>query len=319
MQNKYETIYFNVNTDRRLDGVIGSAFPHLKPHVRADHINNRVLKNIKPEQLIILMEVVGVMSVSIKKFCSKYHLLCKDVPYNNSNGAFSFLVISLREQATANVTAFPLTKSGRSYVDAQRPVAPKPGETPSPQFLEYKNEILGDNFDKMAICVDLGHVHIYAVHMGLSNDTRLNQSKKLVEIINFHSVSKGIPFICGGDFNSFDQTRVDKNVFMKQIDIIRSLSDINWLTNDILCTFNAYPYDILFKCSGDEIQIYKSLEKQETVNEFASFCNDLVAKYGVDGGALDHIFSSKSLTCSVDVVNMGTISDHFLLKVEYSI
>lgn len=309
----FDVVYFNVNTDRRLNGIIGKFFPNLVPRSRVQYIIDLLLKKIGMDQLYFLMECDGEMRDIIKQFCKENKIVCEEIKYNTSDGSFSHLVIA---KFGFSFWAYPLTVSGERFDHRMRPAEPKSrDEQPSLEYQNYKVEILGDSFDKCLVQISLYFmdrwIHIYATHLGLSPEARKNQSRKIVEIITENSINKGIPFILGGDINSFDPASKIPALLMDQIDIFTNVG-WNWITKHIPSTFKAYPFDIVFKMSKEEQDIYYQLLREEKP-EFVTFCESMVEKYGVDGGALDHVFISRSLYCGVVPVDSEQVSDHYAL------
>jgi len=309
----FSVMFLNVNTDRRLNGFIGKQYPHLAPKIRAQKIIDNVIANVKMNHLHCLEETDGEMREMIKEHSSSNSLICQEVKYNTSDGAFSYLIISKFEVL---VKVFPLTVSGERFDHTKRPEAPKSrDEKSSQEYQNYQAEILGDNFDKALVQVSFSlngrTMHVYCAHLGLGVMARLNQSRKVVEIIKQHSIDQGIEFVFGGDINAFDPVSKTPALCVPQIEEFTN-AGFEWITKTLQCTFIAYPYDIVFKMSKEEQDEYFKLLNAQS-EQFAKFCEDMLNKYGAEGGALDHIFTSVGLKCSLSLVDTEQVSDHYAL------
>lgn len=322
--------FYNINSDRRLASttVIGKAFPELQPSVRKDVVCEKVIQAIGINEIVILLEVDDQMLNGLVEYVHhSTELKYRSAIYNTSQGSFKYLVLTRLEGVVETVREFPLTKSG-NFFEGMRPAAPVSGETPSAEFLDYKEEILQDNFDKSVMMLtvqiqnddQLTPLDVYCTHPGLANTAKLLQTKKIVEIIQSNSIDHGRPFVLGGDLNSFDQTASTPTLYLPQIELLSSMENVIWATNGVNCTFYAYPFDIVFKMNNQEKDKYFLLIKEEKVDEFRSFCEEMSQKYGLEGGCLDHVFHSSSLQVQTTVIDeFGALSDHYMLRaiVEY--
>lgn len=329
----FKLICLNINTDRRITGIVAEACPEYPFPQRKQGIIDAVVKILA--DLIILFEVSPEMIEPLIEGFALHGYHCEHVPYNESTGAFSFLVLSKNEKNLQFIKAYPLTESGSYISNSERPASPKPGEVPSAELIAYKKLILGDNFEKTVIKITIGGTDYYCTHLGLQNETRLLQTQEVRRIIE--AQSQGRQFIITGDFNSFDSTKSTPTLFTEQLEIVSTLPGVTWDTSKILCTFRAYIFDLLFKMSiTDKAEYFRlekeyaalitqlqsapedkieflQLEKAYVVQQFRLHCEAMVAKYGLEGTALDHVFSSETLNVTVEVIDMGSLSDHFMM------
>jgi hypothetical protein len=258
------------------------------------------------------------------EFCDKLSEFAVDAglfihvqSYNNSKGAFKFLVVT---KSFMEVSAFALTKDETYYSDENRPVAPAQGEQPTSEFLSYKENIFGDNFEKTLIKIDFFGLHVYVTHLGLANSTKILQSEKVAEIITRESGDN--MWLLTGDFNCFDATKSVPTILMDQINKFRDIGE--WRTESVMSTFRAFLYDIFFKLSQEQRTMYNVLKDKfieessaENIEIFRLFCEDMAKEYGCEGSALDHVFTHKYLELNVEVQDMGNLSDHFAIVVSF--
>lgn len=316
--------FFNVNSDRRLEQLPGSTWPELIPGFRSQQIIEKVIAELGNNDILVFCEVDIGMTSTIKAYCDENSLWIKIGVYNLSTLAFRYLVISKFECTSFNV--YPLTKSGFFTEDCQRPQAPLLGSEPSADFLAYKEDIFGDNFDKSVIRTRFTlagkELDVWSCHLGLANSTKLAQTIKFRSLIEEHSIAKGIAFVCGGDFNSFDAASEMPKLYEQQIKAMES-DKIKWCTSHLTCTFRAYPYDIKFKMASDERmefdRLYNApktdgLYSEVVIKNFRTFCEAMYAKYGGDGVALDHCFANHNLQIEAKAIILGTMSDHFMVQ-----
>lgn len=332
---------WNANTDRRLNGISGQAFPNYRPGERILGIVEKITNDLKKNGgICILFELEeDICEKIIELLGSDYYTTM--VPYNTSKGCFNFLFVSTNTEHFKHIIPLPLTKSGQPIKNDTRPPAPKPGEPLTEEQKIYKIETLGDNFEKMIVLIKLNihgeEVHVYVTHMGLSNDTRIQQTQKLKEYVMKYSIADNKKWVLCGDFNSFDGSVSYPKLFTEQIEILNNLNG-KWLTENVQTTFSAFPYDIVFKLSKQEKDKYFELCKFSTemetkykifradeliekltseenemyfkyVEEFRTFCIEMSTKYGINGGALDHVFTNVE-GVDVDIQDPGTLSDH---------
>ena len=309
-----KVISFNINTDRRWakDNTIGLATPYY--NLEENRGPEIVLKVVESgAELVILFEVDPDAVEFIEAQFSSHGYKCSHFTYNKSRLAFSFMVLSKNEKLLKHIEAIPLTKSGSYIEDSARPCAPKAGEAATPEYLAYKEEILLDPFERTVIKVSIGNVDYYCTHLGLQNNARMLQTQMLREIVETQSISKARSFIIFGDFNSFDATKSTPTLLAEQIEILSSMYGVTWDSKHILATFRAFIFDIVFKMIVEEKDEYFRLLKAGLVAEFRAFCELMADKYGLGGCALDHVFSSEELQVHVDAVDMGSLSDHFMM------
>ena len=305
---------WNINCDRRLNGPIGQAFPKLHPDVRIPEILKKIKQELIPGTIFCLLEVTEEPAEKLRAFAKTQGYGCVSAPYNSSSGCFYF--VTLYDQASFEViksTLLPLTKSKQPVSNDSRP---KQGEKPMKEYLE---ETLGDNFEKGVFEVlflnkQSGKQFVcYFNHLGLRNEARLKQTKCLIEYVQERNVTKGLPCFVGGDMNSFDFTKSTPTLFQEQIDLLTE-AGLEWLTELLQSTFSAFPYDIVFKFTEDEKDIYFSLLRGEKLEEFRAFCEKMVEKYGTAGAALDHVFIKNfEGSCQVEI-EPCELSDHHIIK-----
>lgn len=300
---------WNINDDRRTTGFEGKAFPEFHSSRRLDGILNKIRKELAVERtLICLFEMTEQTTQRIISELSEF--CTKTIPYNNSDGAFRFLFIST-DPELLNVEAHPLTKSNVSFPNDHRPPAPKQGEPLTQDQIQYKEEILFDNFDKMCAGVHLAGLNIYVTHLGLTEKTRLAQTNKLCEIIK----SREGHYLFLGDLNSFDSSSQTPTLFQAQIDPIVKLG-CDWLTKDVKSTFNAFSFDIAFKLNEEEKKQYFKFKDEDNSLGFREFCLEMVDKYGTIGGPLDHAFASDDgLKAKLVMHSHDGLSDHDMIEV----
>lgn len=312
-------IFLNANSDRRLDDpVIKKAYPELHPEVRQEKILKVIqdtLNDNNDDVIFHLFELSTDMLYFFTKYAADNSFYTYTAKYNYSRLAFHHLVLYKNQNIIKSIDKIPLTKSEFYFPDEDRPVAPKVGEQATEAFLAYKDEVLDDTFEKAVVLIEAQFddviVHIYCVHLGLSNEARVRQSEKLVEIIRAETINANRPFIIGGDFNCFDATK-KIGLYDKQIEIFKRIA--NWETENFDSTFNAYPHDLQFKMEPEEIIEYRRLLSDiGNVELFRHFCDMIVEKYGTKGGALDQIFT-RDITVKVELIDVGNITDHMMVK-----
>jgi len=313
VSRKAKSCSLNINTDRRIDGIIAKALPQYIFSQREPGIIEAVLK-IEAD-IVCLFEVAPEMIEPLETGLAKHGYHSKHFFYNESAMAFSFLVISKNEENLCSITVHPLTKSGTYVSNSKRPQAPRSAEAPSEAFLAYKEEILGDAFERTVIRASIGEIDYYYVHLGLQNETRLLQTQKLREIVEIHSISQERKFTIGGDFNSFDARKTTPTLLAEQIEILSKMPKTTHNSEKILCTFRAFVFDLVFRMSTDDKETYFRLQKTGLVDEFREHCEKMAEKYGTEGTALDHVFSSESLNVEVEAIDLGSLSDHFMMVV----
>ena len=303
----------DINTDRRLaiGSTIAKAFPEYDFENRCHGIVSKVAAT--GAELVMLCEVDAERIDFFETQFSLHGYKCRHVAYNQSQGAFSFLILSQNEEFLKNIEAFPLTESGLYVENSARPCAPKAGETPTPEYLAYKEEILLDSYDKTVIKVSIGNVDYYCTHLAQQNNARMFQTLKLRKIVETQSIDKFRSAIICGNFNSFDVTKSTPTLLAEQIEILASMGAIKWNSKNIPLTFRAFIFDIVFKMTTKETEKYFRLLNAGLVVGFRVFCKEMMKKYGLDGIALDHVFSTADLQVNVEAIDMGSLSDHFMM------
>lgn len=306
---QFRLISWNTNDDRRLNGPIGQAYPKLNKFDRYKQI-----KNILSFNLLDNCTIIGLCELS-KESCDDLETWAKKIgygvitgDYNQSALAFRYCVI-YPPIFEAKGTILPLTVSGQFVDDETRPAPDDP---------EYKQEVLGDNYEKSVLKVQFQlkkfKFTYYLVHFGLRNETRLRQSRRLLEYIQ-----ESGPVIIAGDFNSFDMTSSDPVLFTEQIEIFQK-AGWKWQTEHFDTTFTAFPYDIVFKYTSEEKETYFQLLDQmkencseENISLFKEHCSACYAKYGGNGGPLDHVFTQNFSTEVTVKKEMHSHSDHAMV------
>lgn len=308
-----EVLMGNLNTDRRLIGklpqgkTIASAFSELHPSKRIDDVKPLIIEWLKKKNgLVALFELDDMMIELFKTFCNENDILFEVRRYNPTDLAFSYLVMARNKSLLSTIKGFPLTTTGLYCTDEERP---KQGEKASE---EYTNKILFDNFEKTVIQIKIGNIDIYVTHLGLSNKAKIAQTKKIVEIIQFESVANDRQVIMAGDLNCFDVSKPGIFLLDEQLDILKEF--LKWHTKHFTNTFTAYPYDIVFKMNSEEKAKYFELVKEERIDEFKLFCTEMTNKYGLEGGALDHVFASETLDLEVNQKRVYPTSDHDFIE-----
>lgn len=306
--------FSNWNSDRRFYGFIGEVYQHLKPQARIPKILSKV-KNFMLGDTSIHMafELSSDIAHQFKTFATQNGYQCFEKFYNNSIGAFSFIILATPNVTIDSVQSFALTKSGTFYDYSIDPPTQKPGEN-SADYLSYAAECFGDAYHKSVICVRTPEFDIWACHLGLKNEVKLQQTKKFMDIVNCYSLEKSRPCIIGGDFNSFDNS--SGLTFREQIDAVLSYPGIEWLSRDVKNTFVAYPYDIRFRMNAEELNKFDDLFKREIVDEFKQHCEEMARKYELNGGTLDQVFTyGLGDIATLSVVDVGSVSDHSTMMI----
>ncbi len=320
---KIKVIFWNGNDDRRNKGFEGEAFPEYATKNRLDGIVKTIKEKTVENTLFCLFEMEEntckqIMQSLNLDLITKTEYAMKMVAYNTSLGAFNFLLIALNPELVENVQPLPLTESGQSYDNSKRPQAPKQGETPSDEFIKYKQEILKDNFDKMLVKVSIGNLDIYFTHLGLATDARFLQTSKIAQYITEHSINTQRLWMFGGDLNCFDPNSSTPTLYAPQMDLLKGMGG-NWLTAETKSTFNAFKFDVAFKMSKEEKDKYFGYKDRKEVAEFRKFCLEMAEKYGTEGGPLDHVFTSANLTAAVTAHPPTELSDHSLVETEIAL
>lgn len=300
-------IFWNCCSDRRLKPgtIIGDAYPEY--HLASRF--NKIVSVLDTNAAGILCEIDSAMRELLATYVQQHGLYHQFIRYNKSDLTFCYMVFSRYQWNSIKIR--PLTKSGARVVNANRPTAPAAGEIASAEYQAYQTEILGDNFDKTAICVSFCNIDIWCCHLGLSEKCRMLQTQMLADIVLREKVS-GKKTIIGGDFNCFDVTNTEP-ILMKQIDILLLIANINWVTG-IIPTFYAYPYDLVYKYSPEEKAKYQQLVADHDVDTFRKFCDELADKYK-SGSPLDHVFSFDCQQISYELFGTDSMSDHRGIKV----
>lgn len=307
----FTTKFTNLNSDRRLspNTTIAKAYPELSPVVRIKKICETELLNIADDEIVFLLELDTFMLQELSKFAHTSGFEYTSVTYNYSLGAFACLIITKIKNIVNSLQIFPLTKSGKFVENCDRPTRDSESD-----YLSYTEEVLGDNFEKLLIKITYDNIDIYCTHVGLSNNCKLNQTKMICDIIKKESVDNNKSFILGGDFNMFDQTQSEFTLYVDQLNVITKNLPVVWSTKNIENTFTPFPYDIVFKMTREEKDIYFQLNNEGKVEEFRNFCSNMVEKYGLFGGALDHVFHTDGMNIVTTAIDFGDCSDHFVLK-----
>jgi len=173
------------------------------------------------------------------------------------------------------------------------------------------------------------------------------QTKKLATIVCETVGKNDSDYLVMGDMNAFDPDARTPTLSMVQIhamlaqlepsivrsdntaagnDIESGLDDHHaalekgWLTKSTLSTFDAFPFDILFKLTSAEREVLLRLKTEDKPEAFASECVRLVGHYGTAGTALDHAFISPTIAASVrslEAIKEPNLSDHACLLVAF--
>jgi hypothetical protein len=306
----YTIVFFNCNSDRRLDGFEGDCYPQIKSINRLDSITKLLIDPLDDYTILILFELDDkFLNGFIDKIKNRSNYYYNYSIYNRSALAFRYLVITKLKSVTETLKVYPLTISGK-FVENERPTCDLE------EYGLYHKEVLYDNFEKSVIQIKLYDLDIYCIHMGLNHLAREYQSKKLIEIVKKESENRR--FIIGGDFNSFNLVKHSPKVYNKDLDIICDKLNATCKTIDLVTTFTPFPYDIYFLISADDILKLQNLKDMKNYDGFRLYCETMSLKHDtINCGVLDHLIFSK-YGHSQSFINVippqNYISDHYIMK-----
>lgn len=324
-QSLASVFLWNFMNDRRLynKGLrISKSFPECSNEVRNRKLIDFLTSASFPERTIIgVMELMEESCTLIQNILISMGFSCESIPYNMSNGAFCFL-IATKGIYPEKITSFPLTETGEYVKNEERGSLPK-------------SFTLGDNFDKTLVEVTFSAFKLYTTHIGLSNEARTLQMEKISEII-FRETSGGtIPFVFGGDLNAFDARVPTPTLLVSMFDSLVSKFDtINWISRNWGTTFKAYLFDLAFKMSKQERDLYFALidlskegeidrEFLSSLGTFSSYeealrflCEIVAQREGIYSTALDHFFVHGLNASAEPFFLPWSLSDHAVIVAE---
>lgn len=313
--------FWNVNSNCRLndpnDLVYARAWPELTDKSRIKQIMKNVFILINKYPFVCLLEVNEQISHEIKKETANFSILYRRIPYNTSKSALNFVVLSRYPAIMETIEEFPLTKSGKSFPDALRPVASKEDEEPTREFLEYHDEVFGETKNNMVIRVTVKNIDVYIVHLGITNYSRLYQTDKLTEIIQKNSYANGRKVIVCGDFNCFNNMLTTPALYVDPMNLLREKLKIKWITEESMFKSRVFPFDIVFRLSEAEKVEYFNLHDTNKIEEFKAFCEKMGDKYGLETICLDHVFGHDDFRIEYSGT-LSPLSDHpvIMMKIE---
>jgi len=294
---------WNINCDRRQSGKIKEALPECCMSERFTKIRKQIKKRLKNGGLFILLEVDNETCKKLDWYVLSKDWLFESAHYNSSETSFSYVVIYTQGYCINYSDLYPLTMSGLPY------------SSPRDKSKEHLLETFNEEFEKGVFHIILTlptslTIDLFVVHLGLKNDSRLLQTKKLQEYVASHKKA-----LIVGDLNSFDSTKKEPTLFTTQLDMLLESGFLH-SSNTIQSTFDNrfFPYDLQFKMTTEDKQEYDKLLKGDDHIAFREFLLGLPKKYSTEGVALDHVFS-KGIDCTVKSEALYELSDHSLITV----
>lgn len=307
--------FLNVNSDRRLKNPLYSCWTSkYDSNIRVKYLSEYCWKKLTEKTVVFLVEVDDEMFLNLS------HLLkCKgdiftifNVPYNQSDLSFKFVVLIPKEFEINEIFHVPLTKSGLFIFDKLRPTtdAEKKADT------YYMEETLGELFEKSFLHLRIENVHLIGTHLGMGFASKLLQSKKLMDYVN-QNILNTYPIIVGGDFNAFGPNGF---IFSEQMNVFLQNDFVNNISFDT-DTFYPYQYDIRFLIRNEkDLTEYDSfLKTQIAVNpniakDFFDFCKKVELKEKTKT-ALDNIFTKNCKVTCVQISPECCKSDHSSIQI----